>query len=34
MHAMSGLLATPVPDQGTRRDPVEKIDLDDDWEDS
>jgi hypothetical protein len=33
MHAVSGLLATPVPDRTTRRDPVEKIDLDDDWED-
>ncbi len=39
MHAVSGLLATPVPDRGERRDarkkndPVEKIDLDDDWED-
>ncbi len=32
MHAVSGLLATPVPDPGTRRDPVEKIDLDDEWE--
>ena len=36
MQAASGLLATPVPDQGkSRRDTtVEKIDLsDDDWED-
>jgi hypothetical protein len=33
MHAVSGLLATPVPERTTRRDPVEKIDLDDDWED-
>jgi hypothetical protein len=33
LHAVSGLLATPVPDQRTRRDPVQKIDLDDEWED-
>lgn len=33
MHAAAGLLATPVPDRGaTRRDPVQKIDLDG-WED-
>jgi hypothetical protein len=38
LQAAAGVLATPVPDQGTRRDgAVEKIDLDDsnddgDWE--
>ena len=35
LQAAAGVLATPVPDQGARRDgPVEKIDLDDDeWDD-
>ena len=33
MHAVSGLLATQVPEQGARSDPVEKIHLDDEWED-
>jgi hypothetical protein len=35
LQAAAGVLATPVPDQGARREgAVEKIDLDDgDWED-
>jgi hypothetical protein len=34
MHAAAGVLATPVPDpQAAGPDPVEKISLDDEWED-
>lgn len=34
LHAVGAVLATPVPDRGAgRRDPVQKIDLDDEWED-
>jgi hypothetical protein len=34
VHAVAAVLATPVPDRGAgKRDPVQKIDLDDEWED-
>jgi hypothetical protein len=34
VHAVAAVLATPVPEQRpAERDPVQRIDLDDDWED-